>query len=153
MNFRLWQMWLWPATQAGQCPHGSSGRTVTRSPALQPSTPLPTSGDGARHFVPHHVRQRHAVSHGAVKQVEVGAADAAEGNADLHLPGARLHGYAVAHTECPIAFEEYGLHECPLLFYETGAQRQIEDGADGNHRAVGKPQRLLVLDVELFVLR
>ena len=43
MNFRLWQMWLWPAAQAGHCPQGSSGRTVTRSPAFQPVTPLPTA--------------------------------------------------------------------------------------------------------------
>ena len=111
MNFRLWQMWLWPAAQAGQCPHGSSGRTVTRSPALQPVDAAAQRGDGARHLVPHDVRQRQAVRHGAVKQVEIGAADAAEGNPNLHLPGARLHGHAVAHTECPIAFEEYGLHD------------------------------------------
>ena len=31
------------------------------------------------------------------------------------------------------------------------AQRQIEDGAYGNHRAVGKAQGLLVLDVQFLV--
>ena len=111
MNFRLWQMWLWPAAQAGQSPHGSSGRTVTRSPAFQPVDAAADRGDGARHFVPHDVGQRQAVRHGAVKQMQVGAADAAVGDLDLHLPGARLHGHALADAEGPIAFEEYRLHD------------------------------------------
>ena len=84
------------------------GDAVARAPARHSAA---HAGDGARHFVAHHVRQGQTVRHGAVKEMQVGAADAAIGNADLHLPGARLHGHAFAHAQCPIAFEEYRLHE------------------------------------------
>jgi hypothetical protein len=43
--------------------------------------------------------------------MEIGAANAAEGNPNLHLPGAGFHGHAFAHTERPIAFKKYGLHD------------------------------------------
>ncbi len=61
--------------------------------------------------MPHDVRQGQAVRHGAVKQVQVGAADAAEGNLNLHLSRLRLYGHALAHAESTIAFEEYRLHD------------------------------------------
>ena len=54
-------MWLWPARQAGQSPQGSSGRTVTRSPVVQPGDALAHRGDHARHLVADHLRQLHAV--------------------------------------------------------------------------------------------
>ena len=49
--------------------------------------------------------------HGAVKQVQVGAADAAKGDPNLHLSRLRLHGHALAHAESTVAFEEYRLHD------------------------------------------
>jgi hypothetical protein len=57
------------------------------------------------------MRQRQTVRHGAMKQVQIGAADAAVGHADPHLPGARFHGHALTQTQGPIAFKENRLHE------------------------------------------
>ena len=42
MKVRFWQMWELPARHAGQVPSHSRGITVTRSPADQPSTSVPT---------------------------------------------------------------------------------------------------------------
>ncbi|MCX6630944.1 MAG: hypothetical protein NTW28_25295 [Candidatus Solibacter sp.] len=84
------------------------GHTVAHAPAGHPAA---HRRDGPRHFVAHHVRQRQTVRHGAVKQVEIGTADAAVGHPNLHLPGNRIHRNALAHAQRPIAFEEYRLHD------------------------------------------
>jgi hypothetical protein len=57
------------------------------------------------------MRQRQTVGHGAVKQVEVGAADAAVGDPNLHLARTRFHGHTFTQAQRAIAFKEYGLHD------------------------------------------
>ena len=42
-------------------------------------------GDRARHLVADHLRHAHAVIHVAVGDVDIGAADTAEGDVDPHL--------------------------------------------------------------------
>ena len=88
-KLRLWQMWWWPARQAGQSPHHSSGTTVTGSPADQPDTPCPTSAMRPAISCPMTAGSAHPLVHGAVADVQVGAADAGVGDVDAHLAPAR----------------------------------------------------------------
>ena len=92
-------------------PQGSSGRTVTRSPGCQPVTPLPIAVMVPDISCPMTCGRCQAVRHGAVKQVQIGAADAAVGNPDLHLARSGRDGRAGTHADSLIAFEKCGSHE------------------------------------------
>jgi len=74
-------------------------------------------GDGARALVAHGLRQMlDAVVQPAVIDVEIGAADAAVGDLNPNLVGARMLDLHVMDAESAVAFIEICFHESSLLF-------------------------------------
>jgi hypothetical protein len=57
------------------------------------------------------VRQAQAVGHGPVKQMQIGAADSAIFDADLHLARGRFHRDAGADLKLLISFEKGRSHK------------------------------------------
>ena len=89
-----------PARQAAHSPHCANGSTQTRSPAFQPSTPSPSSpmepeNSCARHGAGGKQRRN-------VTEVQVGAADPAEGDVDGDLPRPGLRRGPLDHPQQPI---------------------------------------------------
>ncbi len=87
------------------------GDAISRLPAGNAGT---DGGERAGHFMSHDVRQSQAVGHGAVKQMQIRAADSAVLDFDLHLAGAGRDLRAVADAQGPIAFKKCRTHmqEC-----------------------------------------
>ena len=103
-------MWLRPRS-AGVSPRGSSGRTTTSSPRWKPSTPSPTSATVPGHLVPDHLRRAHPRIHGPVRDVQVGAADAAVRDLQPHLSRSRSAGRGQRRTvNTPWPFVVDGTH-------------------------------------------
>ncbi len=67
-------------------------------------------GDRARHLVSDHLRYAHAVIHVAVGDVDVGAADTAEGDVEPHLARVGRLDLALADAEAPGPFVVDGRH-------------------------------------------
>ena len=78
-------MWLCPRWQAGHFPHQSSGMTVTGSPTAHPVIPGPSSAIRPDISWPIDGGWADPVVHGAVQDVQVGAADAGVRDVDANL--------------------------------------------------------------------
>jgi hypothetical protein len=66
--------------------------------------------DNSAAFVSDHLRECHAMVHVAVEKMEVGAANAAMGNAELNLACMRIFGSAVPEGYAPATVVECGVH-------------------------------------------
>ena len=95
----------------GSAPQGSSGRTVTRSPTLPALHARTHRGDGPRHLVPHDVREPQPVGHCAVEEVQVGTADTAVRDANLHLARARCGRDTLPDPDSLVPFVKARFHK------------------------------------------
>jgi hypothetical protein len=59
----------------------------------------------------HDMRQRQALRHRAVEQMQVGSADSAERYADLYLSRGWWNRHAGSNTKTLVSFEESGSHD------------------------------------------
>ena len=94
-----------------------------------PGTPLRNAiancFDRARHLVSNDLWKLDAVIHIAVKDMEVRSADAAMGNADLHLSGTGLHGRAGASRDTLMTLVEGCFHKNSILSSNCGELRIV----------------------------
>ena len=102
MNFRLREMWLKPlsARHLAACVERTDDDGVA---GLEAGDVRADLGDGARHLVADHLRSTDAPVHVPVRDVEVGATDAAVGDVEPHLARAGRQTLGLADREPALA--------------------------------------------------
>ena len=103
-KFRLWQIWLCPASHAGQDPPRRQRHNdyfVSQGEIIYTGAQLVNAG---RHLMPHYQGHRDARVHRAVKYMQVGAADAAMRNFQLNFASAGFDQFGGADAYRSVTF-------------------------------------------------